>query len=287
MSAARPGLLLVACLLVGFEPAGSLSAQTPSCDALSDRDRVLAREIFSILHPYDGCDGTFARCLAARPPEPVVLRLASFVCRQTQAGRSRLQIEHALTRRAQSLLPLGRRAQIQLDEATRAGAEHAPVTAVVYACARCPFCRVVVPALHAAVTDGPLAGKVRLYFRPFPLKDHPGSTEGGLAMVAAAKLGRFWPFLLTLYERYDAFYPERLVAWGQEVGLAREAFEAEIAEPAIRQELVSSKREGLRNKVGETPALFIDGRRYLYDLAPEEVVDVLEEAYAAAQRKTP
>ena len=37
------------------------------------------------------------------------------------------------------------------------------MTVVVYACTRCPFCKVVVPALYAAVTDGPLAGKVRLY----------------------------------------------------------------------------------------------------------------------------
>jgi hypothetical protein len=273
-----------ACLLLGLPGVRPVGAQTAACDALSARDMALAREVFSVLHPYAGCDQTFARCLAIQPPEPVVLRLASSICRQIAAGKSRAEIEHALTRRAQSLLRLGTQAQIELDEACRAGVEHAPVTAVVYACARCPFCSVVVPALHAAVSRGRLAGKVRLYFRPFPLKDHPGAIEGGLAMLAAAELGRFWPFLLTLYERYDSFCPERLVAWGQEVGLAPETFAAEMAKPATRQKLVSSKREGLRNRVGETPALFIDGRRYLYDLAPESVVDVLEEAYEATER---
>ncbi len=283
MTRARRGVALVAYALL-LTGAGMVWAQTPECDALSDRDAALAREVFSALHPYDGCDDTFARCLARPSPEPVVLRLASSICRQIVTGKDRSQIEHALARRAQSLLSLGTPARIELDEKTRAGVKDAPITAVVYACARCPFCGVMVPALHAAVTDGPLAGKVRLYFRPFPLKDHPGATEGGLAMVAAAELGRFWPFVLTLYERYDSFAPERLPAWAEEVGLSPDAFQAAVADPASREKLVSGKREGLRNGVGETPALFIDGRRYLYDLAPEAVIDVLEEAYEATNR---
>jgi protein-disulfide isomerase len=280
------GLGLVACTLL-LAGAGRAGAQTPECDALSGADEVMARQIFSALHPYDGCDDTFARCLARPSPESVVLRLASSICRQIAAGQGPPEIERALSRRAQSLLPLGIRARIELDEKTRAGGEDAPITAVVYACARCPFCSVVVPALHAAVTDGPLAGKVRLYFRPFPLKDHPGATEGGLAMVAAAELGRFWPFLLTLYARYDSFAPERLPAWAEEVGLSPEAFRAAMEAPASRQRLVDDKREGLRNGVGETPALFIDGRRYVYDLTPEAVIDVLEEAYEAASPAEP
>jgi hypothetical protein len=103
-------------------------------------------------------------------------------------------------------------------------------------------------------------------------------------MVAAAKLGRFWPLLLKVYEQYDSFCPERLGTWAVEAGLARQEFEAAMTDSRIRQLLVESKREGLRNKVAETPALFVDGRRYLYDLAPESVVDVLEEAYEAARR---
>ena len=271
------GLLSVVCLA-----AHSTFAQTPACDALPDDGKALAREMFSVLHPYDGCDESFVRCLVAEPPEPIVLRLASDICRQIGSGRSHREIAHALSRRAQSMLPMGKAASFDLDEAMRAGSRDAPVTVVVYACARCPFCTVLVPALHRAVTQGPLGGKVRLYFRPFPLKDHPGSTEGGMAMVGAARLGGFWPFLLELYARYDEFCPERLPVWAEVIGLDRADFVAQLDDAGNRQVLVASKREGLRNRVRETPTLFIDGRRYVYELNMEAIIDLLEEAYEAA-----
>ena len=276
---------IMSLLIIGaafFSPGRASLAQTCACDGLPADKKALAQEILSALHPYDGCDETFARCLEAKPPNPVVLRLAGDICRQVKAGKDRKQIEHALSKRAQTMLPTGPRATLTLDEAFRAGAANAPVTVVVYACSRCPFCKVMVPALYAAVTDGPLAGKVRLYMRPFPLKSHPGSTEGGLALMSAAKLGRFWPFALLVYKRFNSFSPAVLPEWAVAAGLDRAAFERIFADPKTRDELVACKQEGLRNKVDATPSLFIDGRSYLYDLTEEAVVDVLQESYDAA-----
>jgi protein-disulfide isomerase len=258
-------------------------AQTPRCDALDPEQQQTKRSLFAALHPYDGCDETFERCLAKKPPHPVVLRLASDVCRHIKAGRSRDEIDRLLARRAQSLLPAGKPATFALDDATLAGDPQAPVRVVVYACARCPFCKVVVPALYREVTEGALEGKAHLYFRPFPLRDHPGSIEGGLAMLSAARLGKFWPFLNRLYERYDAFCPSLLPEWAAEVGMDRAAFEEKVADPKTREALVTSKQEGIRNRVDATPALFVNGRRYVYELQPEVVVDVLLEAYDSAQ----
>ncbi len=273
-------LLIIAAAFFG--PGRTSLAQTCACDALPADKKALAQEILSALHPYDGCDETFARCLEAKPPKPVVLRLAADICRQVKAGKDRKQIEHALSKRAQTMLPTGPRAALTLDEAFRAGAANAPVTVVVYACTRCPFCKVMIPALYAAVTDGPLAGKVRLYLRPFPLKNHSGSTEGGLALLSAAKLGRFWPFTLLVYKRFDSFSPAALPEWAVAAGIDRAAFERAFADPKTRDELIACKQEGLRNKVTATPGIFIDGRPYLYDMNMEALLDVLEEAQEAA-----
>jgi protein-disulfide isomerase len=275
---------LPAIVLLGVPRA--VHAQTADCDGLPADKKTVARDLFAALHPYDGCDETFARCLAAKPPKPVVLRLASDICRQVKAGTERKRIEQNLGKRAQTMLATGPRAAIALDEATRAGAADAPVTVVVYACARCPFCKVMVPALHQAVTDGPLAGKVRLYFRPFPLKTHTESTEGGLAFMSAAKLGHFWPFTLRLYKDFDSFCPKVLPDWAEAAGLDRKSFEREYADAKTRDALVASKQEGLRNKVSATPSIFIDGHPYLYDLTTEAVIDVLEEAYEAQRSRT-
>ena len=283
MRAGPLSLSLLSCWLASWFASGPALAQTPDCDGLPPERKTIARDIFAALHPYDGCDETFAKCLGAKPPKPVVLRLASDICRQVKAGADRKQVERNLAKRAQTMLPTGPRMTIALDEATRAGSATAPVTAVVYACARCPFCKVMVPALHQAVTDGPLAGKVRLYLRPFPIKSHADSTEGGLAMVSAAKLGRFWPFTLRMYESFDSFRPKVLPEWAEAAGIDRKDFEREYADPKNREALVASKQEGLRNKVSATPAIFIDGRPYLYDLTTEAVLDVLQEAHEAAQ----
>ena len=260
-------------------------AQPPPCDALSTEHKAVARELFTTLHPYDGCDETFARCLAAKPPKPVVLRLASDICRQVKAGDNRKQVERNLTKRAQTMLASGPRATMALDEAMRAGAAQAPVEVVVYACPRCPFCKVMVTSLYQAVTEGPLSGKARLYLRPYPLKSHADSSEGGLAMVSAAKLGRFWPFTLALYKNFDKYCPKLLADWAVAAGMDRAAFESTSTDPKTREALVAAKQEGARNKVNATPTIFIDGRQYHYDLSTESVIDVVEEAHEAKTGK--
>ncbi|MBN2358245.1 MAG: thioredoxin domain-containing protein [Deltaproteobacteria bacterium] len=256
-------------------------AQTPPCDALTPEQQQAKQAVFAALHPYDGCDATFEQCLAKKPVSPVVLRLASDICRQVKAGRGKQEIEHGLAKRAQSALAMGKPSAIAIDSGTLAGDPQAPVQVVVYACVRCPYCRVVIPILHREVTEGSLKGKARLYFRQFPLKDHQGSTEGGLALVAASRLGGFWPYMLKIYERYDVYCPKLLPDWAAETGLDKAALEGLVADPKTREFLVASKQEGIRNKVTATPTLFIDGHKYLYDMQSEVIIDVLHEVYEA------
>lgn len=272
---------VLACMLFVLAGPALARAQTPVCDGLPADRKGMVGEIFTALHPYDGCDETFARCLAAKPPKPVVLRLASDICRQVKAGADRKQVERNLAKRAQTMLPSGPRVSFALDESTRAGAAQAPIEMVVYACSRCPLCKTTVPPLYQAVTEGPLAGMARLYLKPFPLKTHAQSTEGGLAMMAAAKLGHFWPFVQVLYKNFDSFCPSVLPDWAVSAGMDRAAFESSYADPKTREALVASKQEGLRNKVNSTPTIFIDGRQYFYDLSKDAVIDVVEEVYEA------
>lgn len=275
--------LLITLALLGAAPAPVALESIDGCQDLRPALADQLREHLAHLHPYDGCDETFAACLARQPVAPVVRRLVGDLCRQMQDGRGRAELERALAKRSQSVQGLGKPVAIALDERTRAGDAEAPIAVTVYACARCPFCMVFVPALHREVTEGKLKGKARLYFRPFPIKEHPGANEGGLAMLAAARgTGTFWPFLLALYAGYDDFDPKVFPEWAARAGLDRAAFEQSLADPAVRQELVSSKQEGLRNKVVATPTVFIDGRRYVHDLKADVVADVVLEI---AERK--
>ncbi len=256
---------------------GAASAQTPVCDALTGDERRLAGRILASEYLYDCCDETISRCLQAQPPCSLAIRLADNVCRRVAAGHDEKRIRRALSRRARSMVGSGSSAEIDLSAAPSIGPDDAPVTVVIYACARCPYCTILVPELYEAITTGELSDQVRMAFRTFPIRGHEGSTTAGLAFVAAAEMNRFWPFMLHAYSHFDEYSPERQVEWAVAVGLDRQAFEARILDPATRDALVSRKKEGLINGVEETPTIFINGRHWVGDLETTELIDAIEE----------
>jgi protein-disulfide isomerase len=255
-------------------------AQTPRCDDLSGAQRRLADELMATEYVYECCDDTIERCLQRTPTSALAVRLADAVCRRVSSGQDEARIRRGLSRRARSMVGSGTPAEIDVSAAPGIGATEAPVTVVVYACARCPYCSRLVPALHRELTGGALEGEMRMVFRTFPIRGHEGSTEGGLAFVAAQSMGSFWPFLLFAYERFDDFDPGGQVEWAAELGLDREEFGRLMAAPDTRAALVASKKEGLVNGVEETPTLFINGRRWVGDLELDALVDAIAEEAA-------
>ena len=261
---------------------GRVAAQTKTCDALRGAQREVAQAVLSSQHPYDCCDDTIAACLRKKPVCRLVERLADDVCRRAAAGKSRAEIERELERRAASTM--GSKHAIDLGGAAVAGDPGAKATIVVYACARCPFCARLVPALHQSVTSGRLQGKAKLFVRPFPIRKHPHSTVAAMAWMAANKLGRFWDMVLTMYSNFDRFDPAKLPDWASSAGLDRDKFRALLDDPALREKLAESKKEGVRNKVDVTPTIFIDGRRYQASLDRETIEDFVEERLEQAAR---
>ena len=160
-----------------------------------------------------------------------------------------------------------------------AGDARAPITLVEYACPRCPYCATITPQIYDAVVKGQLEGKVKLYFKTFPLRGHKGSKEAGLSFVVAQKLGHFWEFVLYFYEHYELFSVLGLADWAEAVGMDRGAFRRAMADPANRRELVEMKKEGIVNNIEATPTFFVNDRKYLAELNSEEVIDVLEEEF--------
>jgi protein-disulfide isomerase len=260
------------------------AAQTPTCDKLSKEQKAVAVALLSSEHLYDCCDDTVSACLKKKPVCALAYRLAENICRQVAEGQDKQKISRSLSRRARSMMPQ-KKAEIDLTGVPMAGEAGAPITLVEYACARCPYCSKITPTLYDAITKGKLKGKVKLYFKPFPIRGHEYSKETGLGFVAATKLGKFWEFLLYSYEHFDDFCVLKQSDWAEHVGMDRTAFDAAVADPVTRTLLVDSKKEGIVNKVDATPTFFLNGRKYVGDINLKELVDVLEEEYDRVKGK--
>jgi protein-disulfide isomerase len=272
------GLAVLATLAALPLAFGAAPARGAPCDALTTAPkRALVDALVRTQHPYDCCDETIAECLRKPKVCRLARRLRDDICRRVGRGETRATIERALTRRAESMTPLGRTARFDLAAAPVAGDPRAKVTVVVYACARCPLCATLVPEFYRAIASGPLKGKVKLHYRSFPIRAHEDSAAANLAFQAAHTLGAFWPFLLHASARFDEFAPQRLPDWAKAVGLDPAAFSRALTAPAVRDAVVSSKKEGIVNRVEATPTLFISGRRYTVDLDLEAVLDALAE----------
>lgn len=262
-----------------FGLVGSAAAAGSACDQLAQAQRKVANEILQTQHAYDCCDKSLAECLKQQPVCRVVKRLSEDVCRRVAAGQSRADIERELARRATSMTSTGNSYRIDTKDSAPAGKPEAKVTVVAYVCPRCPFCARLVDELHKSVEGGKLAGQVKLYARLFPVRSHPGSTEAGLGLVAAARLGKFWEFLLQLYRDFDHFDPARLADIAAAAGIDKAKFTETMNDAKTREQLVNSKKEGVRNGVESTPTLFINGRKYVGELNISALEDILSEEH--------
>lgn len=258
---------------------GSAGAQTPTCDKLVGSQKKTAEAIFNNQRLYACCTNTLATCLAKKPTCSLAVRISENICRRIARGEEPEQIIDVLSRRVKSMSPSVNKAEIDLKGLPPAGDPTAPVVLVEYACPRCPFCARSTPIMYDAVVNGPLKGKVKLYFKTFPLSNHKHSKESGLAFIAAAKLGHFWDYALYFFQRFDQFWVAIQSDWAKAVGMDRKAFGLAMADPATRDSLIASKKEGIVNKVNATPTFFINGRKYLGDLHKDELIDVLQEEY--------
>jgi protein-disulfide isomerase len=282
-------LALLALALSFAAPAIANAAprQPAACKALSGSKQTLANKLLSSQHPYACCDETIASCLKQKKVCRLAWRLAASVCRRVAQGENEKVIVRALSRRARSMLAgLGAKAKIDLAGWPAVGPKDAKVTVVEYACARCPFCSKITPGLHSAVTKGKLKGKVRLVFKPFPIRNHKWSKEAGLGFTAAIRLGGFWKYALHLYKHFDAFSPDKQKPWARAVGLDCGRFAQLVKDKKTRKLLIAAKKEGLRNKVKATPTFFINGRRYVGDPSLKSLVDVLAEEVERSSGKT-
>ena len=156
------------------------------------------------------------------------------------------------------------------DESPGVGPADAPVRVVVFGDYNCSHCRHFDPEALQLVAD--FAGDVRVVFKFFPLdatcnrfmgpQQVSSSCLAAAAAYAAHQHGHFLDYHLLLFEHFQNYAPQRLMANAQEVGISdQEAFVATIQSEATLRFIQRDIEEGARGGVQATPTIFVNGRR--------------------------
>jgi protein-disulfide isomerase len=157
------------------------------------------------------------------------------------------------------------RAGMDLAAAPSRGPANAKIVAVEYGDFQCPSCRRLSETLRAVYPDYP---QVRFVFRDFPL------TQIHVWAMTAAIAGRciyhknadaFWTYSDYIYDHQDRITAENVwdtvLQQGLAAGYDEATFKSCMADPAMKAEIEKSMAEGVALKIGNTPTIFINGRR--------------------------
>src|SRR3954463_5160792 len=97
------------------------------------------------------------------------------------------------------------------------GPATAPITIVAFSDFQCPFCGRAVPTIEKVMKEYP--GKVRFFFRHFPLPFHQDAPLASEAALAAEAQGKFWEMHDKLFADQKAIKRPDLERHAKELGL--------------------------------------------------------------------
>jgi protein-disulfide isomerase len=248
------------------ENSGSLPwALLPRVTALDESRKKELMDVLKTEPNYGQCKGTVFQCLSGEKPDKTAVRFANFGAYLVSKGVP-----------AQSLGILAReRAKFINEPAAQAftytnspslGNEKAKITIAEFAEFKCTYCVALSPVLKKLVADS--NGAVRLFFKHFPLKNHPGTLFSSRAAQAAHRQGKFWAMYDLLYRDFNKQGMEDVLEYARSLGMDVERYKKDLEDPKIEELVERDKMEGVRAKVVGTPTLFINGK--MYHLRPDE-----------------
>lgn len=223
---------------------------------------------------YGKCEGTVLQCLSGKNPDKTAVRFANFGAYLVSKGVP-----------ARSLGVLTKeRAKFINDPATQAftyknspslGSEKAKIVIAEFAEFKCTYCVALSPVLKKIVADS--NGMVRLYFKHFPLKNHPGTFFSSKAAQAAHEQGKFWGMYDLLYKDFNKQGMEDVLGYARTLGMDVERYKKDLEDPSVEAIVERDKMEGVRAKVIGTPTLFINGRLYYLRHEEDFLKDMINE----------
>ena len=214
---------------------------------------------------YGQCKGTVFQCLSGDKPDKTAVRFANFGAYIVSKGVPAQSLGFLARERSKFINePAGQ--VFTYTNSPSLGNEKAKIILTEFAEFKCTYCVALSPVLKKLVTDS--NGRVRLFFKHFPLKNHPGTFFSSRAAQAAHRQGKFWAMYDLLYKDFNKQGMEDVLEYARALGMDIERYKKDLEDPTIEELVERDKMEGVRAKVVGTPTLFINGK--IYNLRHDE-----------------
>jgi protein-disulfide isomerase len=260
--AAALGLLLAVAATAPFSARAAAAAEDlPGVDlsALTPAQADVVRRVATDEFCHCGCPHTLAGCLREHKACKHAPRMASLVVRLAGQGLGIGEVLKALTAYYSGFDP-GRRAKLDVSGfGPPLGRADAKVTLVEFSDFACPFCQALRPELERFVREH--EGRVKLFYKPFPIASHPRSLEAALAGEWARAHGVFWPMHDRLFSHPHELSDDDLAADARALGADPDDLLAALADGRDRTRVAASQAEARAGGLVGTPTLFLNGRR--------------------------
>ncbi len=256
--------LLLAAAAAAPSPARAAAAEAeelPGVDlsGLTPAQAAVVRRVAADEFCYCGCPHTLAGCLREHKACKHAPRMASLIVRLAGQGLTTSEVLKAVTGYYAGF-DRSRRARLDLAGfGPPLGRAEAKVTLVEFSDFTCPFCQALRPELERFVREH--EGRVKLFYKPFPIASHPRSMEAALAGEWARDRDLFWPMHDRLFTHPHELSDEDLAGHARAVGGDGDDLLAALAQGRNRSRVAASQAEARAGGLQGTPTVFLNGRR--------------------------
>ncbi len=252
--------------------------------ALSPKERIKFVDVAKAeVCPCPDAAESLHQCLQ---DEKTSCSLAKQVANMTAMGiRQGLNETDILDKIAEFTEAARKQHDFNLEGVPHKGPEDAPVTIVEFADFECPHCKSA-SALIDELSDK-YGDKLAVYFKQFPLGSHGHSQLAARAALAAHEQGKFWQMHDLLFEHQRSLSPDKINTFARRLGLNVAKFKQDLKSQEIATAVASDRKDGDQAGITGTPAIFIDGRRYMGPTSADGLSQAIDAKLAEANKAEP
>lgn len=241
-------------------PATVADVDLPGVDtsSLTPRERrEWSQFVSEMIAPCSDTPVPIAQCVKEKRSCAKCGPAAQFLVKEVRDGRTREAAMEAYRSRFDD----SRAKNIDLSATPMRGPATAPVAVVEWADFECPFCKRAAPVLDQLVDK--FQGKVRLYFKVYPLSSHVHGEPAARAFIAALGEGKGWEMHDKLFANSPAGLEQsNFETYAKDLGLKLDAFKADMTSDATKQRIERDKKQAEALNFQGTPLIYINGREF-------------------------